>query len=45
MFDILTKYGIRSLLVFKKWLKIDTSHSELNDLGKGMSQAMTKGRK
>ncbi|MEE3807215.1 helix-turn-helix domain-containing protein [Lysinibacillus fusiformis] len=45
MFDILDKYGNRSLLVFKKWLKIDTSHSELNDLGKVMSQAMTKGRK
>jgi len=45
MFDILTKYGISSLSVFKKWLKIYTSHSELKDSGEGMSQAMTKGRK
>lgn len=45
MFDILAKYGIGSLSVFKKWLKIYTSHSKLNDSGKGMSQTMTKGRK
>ena len=45
MFDILAKYGISSLSVFKKWLKFYTSHSELKDSGKGMSQTMTKGRK
>ena len=45
MFDILAKYGISSLSVFKKWLKSYTSHSELKDSGKGMSQTMTKGRK
>src|SRR5690606_18138543 len=45
MFDILAKYGISGLSVFKKWLKIYTSHSELQDSGKGMSQTMTKGRK
>lgn len=45
MFDILAKYGISSLSVFKKWLKIYTSHSELKDSGKGLSQTMTKGRK
>lgn len=45
MFDILAKYGISSLSVFKKWLKIYTSHSELQDSGKGMDQTMTKGRK
>lgn len=28
MFDILAKYGISSLSVFKKWLKSYTSHSE-----------------
>ncbi|MEG0472529.1 MAG: helix-turn-helix domain-containing protein, partial [Solibacillus sp.] len=33
MFDILAKYGISSLSVFKKWLKIYTSHSELKDSG------------
>lgn len=45
MFDIIAKYGISSLSVFKKWLKIYTSHSELNDSGKGMNQTMTNGRK
>jgi len=45
MFDILAKYGISSLSVFKKWLKSYTSHSELKDSGKGMNQTMTKGRK
>ena len=45
MFDILAKYGISSLSVFKKWLKSYTNHSELKDSGKGMSQTMTKGRK
>ena len=45
MFDILAKYGISSLSVFKKWLKFYTSHSELKDSGKGMIHAMTKGRK
>ncbi|WP_462405254.1 IS3 family transposase [Gracilibacillus sp. Marseille-QA3620] len=44
-YDILAKYGISSLSVFKKWLKIYTSHSELKDSDKGMSQTMTKGRK
>ena len=45
MFDILAKYGISSLSVFKKWVKIYTGHSELKDSGKGLSQTMTKGRK
>ena len=45
MYDIIAKYGISSLSVFKKWLKIYTSHSELKDSCKGMSQTMTKGRK
>ncbi|WP_427107815.1 IS3 family transposase [Lysinibacillus xylanilyticus] len=45
MIDIIAKYGISSLSVFKKWLKIYTSHSEFNDSGKGMSQAMIKRRK
>ena len=44
-YDILAIYGISSLSVFKKWLKTYTSHSKLQDSGKGMSQAMTKGRK
>lgn len=45
MYDIIAKYGMSSLSVFKNWLKIYTSHSELKDSGKGMSQTMTKGRK
>jgi len=45
LFDILVKYGISSLSVFKNWLKIYTGHRELKDSGKGMSQTMTKGRK
>ena len=44
-FDLIAKYGIRSLSVFNTWLKFYTSHSELNDWGNGMSQTMTKGRK
>lgn len=39
------KYENSDLSVFKKWLKIYTSHSELKDLGRGLSQTMTKGRK
>lgn len=45
MIDILAKYGISSLSVFKKWLKIYTSHSECNNSGKGLRKTMTKGRK
>ncbi|MGE7023076.1 IS3 family transposase [Solibacillus cecembensis] len=45
MLDILAKYEISSLTVFKKWVKIYTGHSELKDSGKGMSQTMTNGRK
>ena len=45
MFDILAKYGISSLSVFKKWLKFYTGHSELKDSGKGLNKAMTTGRK
>ena len=44
MFDIVAKYGC-GLAVFKNWLKIYTSHSELKDSDKGLSQTMTKGRK
>ena len=45
MFDILAKYGISGLSVFKSWLKIYTSRSELKDSGKGLSKSMAKGRK
>ncbi|WP_016993635.1 helix-turn-helix domain-containing protein [Lysinibacillus boronitolerans] len=45
MLEVLSNYGISDLSVFKNWLKIYTSHSELKDSDKGMSQTMTKGRK
>lgn len=45
LYDIIAEYGISSVSVFKKWIKIYTSHSGLKDSGKGMSQTMTKGRK
>lgn len=41
MVEILSKYEICSLSVFKKWLKIYTSQSNLKE----MNQTMTKGRK
>lgn len=45
MRETLTKYKISSQSVLKRWVKKYTSHSELKDSGKGMSKAMTKGRK
>lgn len=45
MYEILSTYEISSWSLFKSWLKTYTSHSELKDSGKGMSQTMTKGRK
>jgi len=43
--EVTRKYRISSRTVLRNWLKKYTSHSELRDSGKGMSQAMTKGRK
>lgn len=43
--EILEKYNITSDSVLKRWVKKYNSHSELKDSGKGMSRAMTKGRK
>ena len=43
--EILEKYEISSESVLSRWVKKYTSHSELKDSGKGMSQTMTKGRK
>lgn len=43
--EILAKYEISSSSVLREWVKQYTSHSELKDSGKGMSQTMTKGRK
>lgn len=43
--EILEKYTISSDSVLIRWVKKYTSHSELKDSGKGMSQTMTKGRK
>jgi transposase len=43
--EILEKYNISSESILRTWVKKYTSHSELKDSGKGMSQTMTKGRK
>ncbi len=43
--EVLAKYEISSTSVLKRWVKKYTSHSEIKDSGKGMSQAMTEGRK
>lgn len=43
--EVLAKYEISSTSVLKSWVKKYTSHSEIKDSGKGMSQAMTEGRK
>jgi transposase len=43
--EILEKYTISSDSILSTWVKKYTSHSELKDSGKGMSQTMTKGRK
>ena len=43
--QILEKYTISSDSILRTWVKKYTSHSELKDSGKGMSQSMTKGRK
>lgn len=45
LLEILVKYQISNDSVLKKWVEKYTSHSELKDSGKGMSKAMTKGRK
>ena len=42
---MLAKYEISSTSVLKRWAKKYTSYSELKDSGKGMSRAMTEGRK
>ncbi len=42
---IILKYQISSRSVLSRWIRKYTSHSELKDSGKGMSQTMTKGRK
>lgn len=42
---IVLKYEISSRSVLSRWIRKYTSHSELKDSGKGMSQTMTKGRK
>ena len=43
--EVLAKYEISSTSVLKSWVKKYTSHSEIKDSGKGMSQAMTEERK
>lgn len=43
--EVTRKYTISDKSVLRKWIQKYTSHSELIDSGKGMSQTMTKGRK
>jgi transposase len=43
--EIVRKYRLSSRSVLRNWIKKYTSHSELRDSGKGMSQTMTMKRK
>ena len=43
--EVTRKYRLSGRTVLRNWLKKYTSHSELQDSGKGMSKAMAKGRK
>lgn len=43
--ETVRKYRLSGTSVLRNWIKKYTSHSELKDSGKGMSQTMTKGRK
>ena len=43
--EVTRKYRLSGRTVLRNWLKKYTSHSELKDSGKGMSLAMTNGRK
>lgn len=43
--ETVRKYRLSGTTVLRNWIKKYTSHSELKDSGRGMSQPMTKGRK
>ncbi|WP_419096463.1 IS3 family transposase [Ureibacillus endophyticus] len=43
--EVTRKYQLSSRSVLRNWIKKYTSHSELQDSGKGLSQSMTKKRK
>jgi len=43
--EVTRKYTISNQSVLRNWIQKYTSHSELKDSGKGMSQTMTKGKK
>ncbi len=43
--ETVRKYRLSGTSVLRNWIKKYTSHSELKDSSKGMSQTMTKGRK
>jgi len=45
LYELMMKHQISGRTILMKWVKKYTSHSELKDSGKGLSQAMTKGRK
>lgn len=43
--EVALKYHLSNKSILQGWIQKYTSHSELKDSGKGMSQTMTKGRK
>lgn len=43
--EIIRKYGISSISVLQRWIKMYNGHRELIDTGKRSSYSMTKGRK
>lgn len=45
LFELMVKHQISGRTILMAWVKKYTSHSELKDSGKGMSQTMTKDRK
>ena len=45
LLELMKKHKISGRTILMKWVKKYTSHSEIQDSGKGMSQTMTKGRK
>lgn len=45
LLELMQNHQISGRTILMKWVKKYTSHSEIKDSGKGMSQAMTKGRK
>lgn len=45
LYELMKKHQISGRRILMKWVKKYTGHSELKDSGKGLSKAMTTGRK